>query len=278
MINIADINPYVRVAMHSVLQKGYEIKPRIIFDYELIYVEDGGFIFTYGGKRYSPQKGQFIFIRPNVLHSFSEVAPYLSQPHFHFDIAYAPDSARVPVSFKDRADMTQKELGMIRRDVFSGYPVTPFVTFSDKARALELFYKVIDCSSVMLQKARLIELLDMLVRDNFAAVLKQEVLFHPIEKQLKDYIDAGQGFNSRLDDLAKHFNYNKCYLEHLFKKRYGVGIMAYRNEKRMQTAKELLAEFSVTEVSEKLGFSSIYAFSRAYKIRFGISPKRSLNE
>jgi AraC-like DNA-binding protein len=45
-------------------------------------------------------------------------------------------------------------------------------------------------------------------------------------------------------------------------------------------AKELLRDVSVTEISEKLGFSSIYAFSRAFSNFFGQSPSeyRRINE
>ena len=41
MLDISSINPYIRVAMQSVLSKGKIIASRIIFDYELIYIEDG---------------------------------------------------------------------------------------------------------------------------------------------------------------------------------------------------------------------------------------------
>jgi AraC-like DNA-binding protein len=48
--------------------------------------------------------------------------------------------------------------------------------------------------------------------------------------------------------------------------------MAYKNEIRLQRAKTMLKFNTVSFVSEKLGFSSIYVFSRAFKNRFGIAP------
>ena len=48
---------------------------------------------------------------------------------------------------------------------------------------------------------------------------------------------------------------------------------------RMETykskRKELLKNNSVSKVCEMLGFSSIYAFSRAYKNFYGYSPKNT---
>ncbi len=90
--------------------------------------------------------------------------------------------------------------------------------------------------------------------------------------QLKDYIDAGQGMTHTLDDLAKQFSYSKYYLERQFKKEYGVSLMAYRNQKRMELAQQLLKSRSVSAVADTLGFTSIYVFSRAFKQFFGVSP------
>lgn len=274
MSDISSINPYIRVAMHSIIPAHYTIKRRIIFDYELIYIADGEFTLKYDGVDYKCETGQFVFLRPNVPHSFRGVNRDLSQPHIHFDITHTADSERVPVSFKDRPNLTDKEKGFIREDIFKGYPKTPFVTFSDTKKVLEIFYEIVGSElSPLNKKAKLIQLLDTLINDNFPNALTVDTTPYRIEKQIKDYIDAGQGLTARLEDIAKQFNYSKFYVERRFKEKYGVGLMAYRNEKRMQKAKELLPHSSVSAVAARLGFSSIYAFSRAFKNRFGVSPK-----
>ena len=112
----------------------------------------------------------------------------------------------------------------------------------------------------------------MLIESNFPEIGDTSKLVYSIEEQVKDYLDANQGLTSTLDDIVKQFNYSKCHLEHRFKDRYGISLIAYRNNKRMQSAKTLLATYSVSDVSNKLGFSSIYVFSRAFKNHFGISP------
>ena len=113
----------------------------------------------------------------------------------------------------------------------------------------------------------------MLIEDNFPEKFVDNTeSIYSMEEQVKDYLDANQGLTSNLDDIAKHFNYSKCHLEHRFKDRYGISLIAYRNNKRMQSAKTLLATYSVSDVSNKLGFSSIHVFSRAFKNHFGFSP------
>lgn len=276
MLDLSMVNPYIRVAMHSVIPAHCEIKQRIIFDYELIYIADGEFTFTYDNISYPCRSGQFIFIRPGIPHSFGGIAKDLTQPHIHFDITYTGNSRNVPVCFKDRDALTPQEKNLIREDVFSPYPKTPFVIFKDKGQAISLFYEIINQADTapLSRKAKLIELLEILIYDNFTDVFRSENPTYPIEKQVKDYIDAGQGLHLSLDRLSKHFNYSKCHLDHCFGDRYGLGIIAYRNQKRMQMAKEMLQYASVTAVAEELGFSSIFVFSRAYKNHFGVSPKK----
>lgn len=274
MFDISTINPYIRVAMHSVIPVSHEIKRRIIYDYELIYIDDGEFILNYNEMDYLCQKGDFIFIRPNIPHSFSCINRDLSQPHIHFDITHLKDSPFVPVSFKDFPDLNDREKAMIRDDFFECFPKTPFVKFSDNEYVLRLFYEIIDSGALcnLQQKAKLILIIEQLIADNFQDSFKQIAAQHPIERQIKDYIDAGQGISSKLEDIAKQFNYSKYYLGRRFQKKYGISIMAYRNQKRMQTARELLKNESVSQVCEKMGFSSIFVFSRAFKKHFGISP------
>ena len=275
MEDISIVNPYIRVAMQSVLKKGTHIASRVIFDYELLYVADGAFVLHYNGIDHICQKGQFVLLCPGISHSFSGIDSDLSQPHIHFDITHMPNSDRVPVCFKDIQDLTEHERKRIREDIFGQYPQNPFVVFGDQKTALDLFYRIINQPKLtaLAQKGMLIQLLDLLIADNFPGVFEtRSHSTYSIEAQIKDYLDAGQGLVSNLDDLAHQFNYSKYHLERCFKDRYGVGLISYRNDKRMQLAKTILQTETVSTTAEKLGFSSIYVFSRAFKNYFGVSP------
>lgn len=274
-MNINEINPYIRVAMHSVLRPHLRIKRRVIFDYELIYIESGDFELFYYDKIYRVEAGDLIFIRPGISHEFIIGGAPVSQPHIHFDLFYAPDSEKVPVSFKDMDKFSDDERRMIRTDIFSEYPHEPFIRFGDKESFLRLFYSVISTSvHGLTKKGMLTELIDQMVSENFPGTLKTEDA-HPITEQIKNYIDSGQGLALSLDDFALLFSYSKFHLDKCFKKTFGMGLIEYRNAKRMEYAHRLLENQTVTEVAEKVGYNSIYAFSRAYKHRFGVSPKRN---
>lgn len=274
--NSHTVNPYIRVAMQSVLAAGSEIKRRVIFDYEMIYIEDGEFTLNYNERDYKCKNGQFILLRPGVPHSFKGINNDLSQPHIHFDMTYSSKSAMTPVCFKDICDLTPEEHELLQRDVFEEYPKVPFVSFSDKQTALKLFYSIVGEAqeSELVRKSKLMKIIDMLIFDNFPNCFAKEESSYNIARQLKDYIDAGHGLSAQLSDFEKQFSYSKYHLERQFKKHYGISIVAYRNNKRMELAKELLKTKTVSFVSEKLGFSSIYVFSRTFKQYYGISPSR----
>lgn len=274
-MNMNDVNPYLRVAMPSRMPPHHQIKERIIFDYELIYVESGSFRLGYRGVDYLCHPGDFLFIRPGIPHSFTCLVEELSQPHIHFDLTCAPDSPSVFVSFKNYPDMNSAERKMIRVDAFREFSETPFVHFSDISGFLEIFYQIIDPRTPLhslRKKAMMTDILDRLIQDNFPSLFSGGGTPLLPASQLKAYIDAGQGLHSNLNDFENQFFYSKFYLERQFKQLYGTSIMAYQNRKRMEVARQLLQTHSVTDTAKEAGYSSIYAFSRAFKTCFGISP------
>ena len=272
------INPYIRVAMHSRLGDGLKIAQRAIFDYELIYIEQGKLAFSYAGREYIVGEGEFLFIHPAVSHSFDCRFGELYQPHIQFDAIYTPKSRSIPISYKDIDKFTPDELALVQEDVIGGGASSPIISFADKERALELFYEVIRIygeGDILLCKARLCELIYLILRDNFEACLVAEIeQDYTVAEHIKAYIDAEQGFSMSLDDFEKHFSYSKFHLEKLFREKYGESLISYRNRKKMNLAGKLLEKMSVSEVAEMLSFSSIYVFSRAFKNFYGISPSK----
>ena len=273
-MNASLINPYLRLTMRSELAVGQNISRRVIYDYELIYIERGEFTFIYDDAPYRCAAGDVIFIRPGVPHSFIIDTEEISQPHIHFDITHRRGSEIIPISFKDACAMTDSEREWIHKDYFTAYAREPKLKVSDMAEFLELFFLIISKSTdELVKKALLIQLLAMIIKDNFSGVISEEEQ-PTVAHQIKDYIDAGNGMGMTLDGFARSFYYDKFYLERKFKDSFGVGVIEYRNEKRMELAAELLKKKSVSSVAEMLGCRSIYSFSRAFKMRFGYPPSK----
>ena len=104
-MNTNTINPYIRLATESILPKDFYMNQRVLFDFELIYVERGSFVLWYASKRYEAKAGDIVLFHPNVKHSIKSNGEAISQPHIHFSLKYSPESSATPISFKDSSNL-----------------------------------------------------------------------------------------------------------------------------------------------------------------------------
>lgn len=93
--------------------------------------------------------------------------------------------------------------------------------------------------------------------------------------QVMHYIDTHIYSMDNLHILSEKFSYNYCYLSSLFKNTTGNTIAHYYQTRRLDAAKLLIDEgkLKISEISERLNYSSLYAFSKAFKHKYGIAPK-----
>ena len=76
-----------------------------------------------------------------------------------------------------------------------------------------------------------------------------------------------------VENISRTFGFERSYLYRLFKKRYGIGVKEYIIKLRMDKAVELLCQGnSVSSVSELVGYSDEFAFSKAFKGQLGVCP------
>jgi len=93
-------------------------------------------------------------------------------------------------------------------------------------------------------------------------------------EDIKRYIDEHYAENIQLDNICFIFGTNKTSLCKTFKSEYKITVLGYINSLKLKEAKRLLRgdKLSVTEISEKLGFSSIHYFCKFFKKETGESP------
>lgn len=93
--------------------------------------------------------------------------------------------------------------------------------------------------------------------------------------RVMNYIDTHLYVMTGLHELAVLTGYHYSYLSSVFRKTTGNTLADYYHGKRLSSARLLLREnrLSVSEIADNLGYSSVYAFSKAYRNRFGLSPR-----
>lgn len=92
--------------------------------------------------------------------------------------------------------------------------------------------------------------------------------------QVMSYIDSRIYSMRNLREVAAAIGYNYSYISTLFRKTVGITLNAYFKTKRMNEARKLLQDnkTSVSEIARIMNYSSVYAFSKAFKAHFGASP------
>lgn len=88
--------------------------------------------------------------------------------------------------------------------------------------------------------------------------------------------------NLTVTEIAKHCQIGESYLRSIFLKEFGVPITKYREQLRVQEAKNMLRSglFSNLEIAEKLGYCDVYHFCKNFKMATGVPPgqyKKSLD-
>lgn len=92
--------------------------------------------------------------------------------------------------------------------------------------------------------------------------------------EIYNYINENYKVNMTLDELCFLSGTNKTTLCSNFKMIYGETIISYVNRLRVKEAKRLLreGELNLTQIAEKIGYSSVHYFSRIFKQYEKVSP------
>lgn len=102
----------------------------------------------------------------------------------------------------------------------------------------------------------------------------RNVVMASISDPMLEYMQNNLYVNLTMEDLSKHFLLGKTQLYKVFYEKYGKSPIKYYAELKIIEAKKLLREenYSVTQIADMLGYSSVHTFSRAFKNVEGFSP------
>lgn len=104
---------------------------------------------------------------------------------------------------------------------------------------------------------------------------KGGILIEKIKKCVLEYVDSDKTHQLNFSDyLAKSLDYDYNYLSNVFSEVEVQTIMNYLNAVKIERAKELILfnDLSLTEIAEKLHYSSISHFSAQFKKSTGLKP------
>lgn len=95
-----------------------------------------------------------------------------------------------------------------------------------------------------------------------------------LAKKTRSYIDLFYRESITVASIAEHFGVSQRYLIEQFKQKFGITVHKYVKQKKLEAAHELIlsTNYSVSEISEMLGFCEPGYLTKSLKSTFGKSP------
>ena len=228
---------------------------RRTFEYDvLIMVTEGQLHISANGIPYTVEAGQYILLKAG-------------EEHF----GTIPSSGKLSYMWSHfTAEAGNK----------NNYPLPETGSFSMASRAPLLFRQLLDLSidsspySGKMSDYALSLLMLELVGEHLQSTATLQNAIPPVVVQITDWIKTHYFEPFSVTALADIFDYQPNYLSTLFKKHMGISIIGYANKIRIETAKNLLANYDLTikETAYSCGFPDEKYFMRLFKKTEGITP------
>lgn len=250
--------------------------------WEMVYVDKGRIVALTDGIGCSLEQGQVIFHQPGEVHA------HISDKHVANNMLVITFTSKSPVMdyFKRKTfslDKTSKTLLRLfteeAKDALGGLP-------GDYKSSKPLDFSKERFGSSQLMKSHLTEFLIKLARGGDGGRISygeesRGIAKSSITELVAEYMLENISASLSLDDICRKFFIGKSSLCEIFGEYTGMGPMEYYRDLKITEAKRLLREdnLSVSQITDKLGYSGIHSFSRAFKNATGFSPtqyKRSI--
>lgn len=272
------LSPYVRAGMEH-WRPPWFIANRKVLDYLLVYITAGTGRFSVGEVAFDVKPGDLIWIPPDTFHEMRGHAPKMLVAYIHFDLAFDPErSPRVAPGFG------YQELGAQRKLLHPPWPWEPIASWcgllpvADAAPIYALLKLVIleslGAHRTLRVAGLMLQLLDE-IHLGLTSTSANSGEHGPAMRRAAQQIAGQPEAELDLRALAKTAHVSLSHFRKLFRETHGMSPRAMHDRVRMQKACELVLHsgWSLTKISEQLGFSTVHNFSRAFKRELGVSPR-----
>lgn len=233
-----------------------QLKKHVHPFYEVLLLLEGEVEYAIENRYYRLQKGDLLLIAPAQYHFVRQItkAPYRRYClNFTEDFA-APVSVRELYARGERFSLGEESTAKQLLDLLAGV-----IDQTPGEHREELCVAYLHALLLSLEGERSRDAVPQRAVNNFQKIL--------------DHINLNLTSIRSIEDIAGEMFFSKSYINHLFKKELGIGVMQYIRNKRILLAHQRMQEGKKpTDVYAECGFSNYVTFYRAYCQYFGNAP------
>ena len=242
--------------------------------YEILYVLEGEYSAMVENQTYHLHKGDFLLIDQNVMHKYH----YMEKKH---------DSSKRIILWITRQMLEKLGEGDMelaacfeRRDSCA-YHFPVYYEELLRGYLLKLSMTQIPESRLPGEKALLdrgclilfFTYLNLLCRKREYLFKQENLVQHPLAKQVGSYVEEHIGGKITVEELAEQVHMSKYHFLRKFKELTGVTVHAFVTDKRLIKACRAISEgMNISQAYQAAGFSDYSSFLRNFKNAYGISP------
>lgn len=156
----------------------------------------------------------------------------------------------------------------------SGYAEFDYAQKAIRMGAVDYLLKPVEAETF----AKVLENLEKMLDERGGKQEEQpeEILNPSALENIVEEIQSRYNENITLTDFSEKHNISAGHLSNLLKERLGMSFSEYITAKRVQKAKELLADerLSVEKVANEVGYKDYFYFTKVFKKAVGISPSK----
>ena len=179
---------------------------------------------------------------------------------------------KMPVmSGLELVSLINEEYPSIKTIIVSGYDDFKLARTALENNVMNYLLKPINSDEV---KSTLLKLERTLLAEKNQISTVQKVRPSDIIESVKTYIKYNYDKPISFTEIATQYNFSQAYLSKIFKEQTGLPPKKYLNEYRINHARKLLLDSSISikDIAIKVGFDDQFHFSKNFKNTVGVSP------
>ncbi len=285
MLQMADwlkhISPLPRIVDHFPASPEWMEPQRVIYDHELMLFGKGAGVIVLGGVEYACPPHSYFIIPPGVAESSRNLTAHSWHRHWvHFDWIYQGRQDNMPINTfspqQPQRDLIHFAPAFVPAPVLQGTLRTPEHVF-DLFLRLEHRWNTGSPHERTTCRGLFLELLLELLDDQEARTKvfgRDERLARQVRQALEQLSLLSMAEMPPIQRFLDQFGCSYAHIARVFQRTYGISPLGYVNALRLERAKLLLQDtsLSISEVAVRTGFDDPSYFTRLFTRRMGMNP------